>query len=579
MTRTRELKTTSRSGPSPRNQAGGCGKSSGILGSANRATCKVYTEAMLRRLLLPTLAVVALGLLAGCQGGFSERASAGKENTFRYPIVTNPTTLDPGMVRDGDTIDLLQQMFEGLVAWGTDNRVVGQLAERWEVSDDGMTFTFFLRKGVKFHNGAPFTAHDVKWSWERACHPELGSPTAGQYMAEIVGSKEYVDGKADSISGVQVVDDHTLTVQIDKPRPYILGKMTYAAFFVLPKNSVGPVEIRDVKDMVGTGPFKAESFVPEQLFVMTANKDYHGGAPKVDKIERPVIKDPATRFNKYKSGEVDLVMLERQDLAAVLADPKIKDHVHYFDRAATWYVGLAPIKYEPFKDARVRQAFHMAIDREQIVNEVLGGVNTLANSIVPKGVLGYRPDAKPLPYDPKKAAELLAAAGYPGGQGMPPLELTYREDRPDVRVVAEAVATQLQKNLGVKITQRTMEWRAYLERQDSFDLQFFHMRWGADYLDPENFLSFMLATHPYGPENKMGYSNPQFDALVKEADVEQNEAKRLALYAQAEDIVLNEGPWIPIYFQRDIELIQPKVKGLRVSLFGHLPHVAVELKP
>lgn len=530
---------------------------------------------------LTILTVAALGglFVAGCgQGGFSKRASEGKENVFRYPIVTNPTTLDPGLVRDGDTIDLLQQVYEGLVTWSEQNEVVPLLAESWTLEDGGRSYVFKIKKGVKFHNGQELKAADFKWTWERNCDPKLKSPTADQYMTEIVGVQEVVDGKAKEISGLTVLDDYTLKVTIDKPRPYFLGKMTYAVYFVLPSGSVSAqAEISKPDQMIGTGAFKAAAFTPEQLFVLNANPDYHGGAPKVDRIERPVIKDPVTRLNKYKNGEVDLVMLERQDIPAIEKDGALKDHLVFFDRPSIYYVGMAPQKYAPFKDVRVRQAFAMAVDRDFIVNKALGGINHVANSVVPKGVLGYRESAKPLPYDPARAKALLAEAGFPGGKGLPPIELTYREDRPDIRIVAEAVATQLKETLGVNVTQKTMEWRAFLERQDAGELQFFHMRWAADYLDPQNFLSFMLATYPYGPENKMGYSNPTFDALVKRADEELDKDKRLAIYAEAEDLVLKDGPWIPIYFQRDAELINPKVKGLRESLFGHLPHTTVEL--
>jgi ABC-type oligopeptide transport system substrate-binding subunit len=328
--------------------------------------------------------------------------------------------------------------------------------------------------------------------------------------------------------------------------------------------------------MGGTGPYRAKQYVPEQLVVLEAFKDYHRGAPAVATIERPVIKDAATRLNKYKGGELDLVMLERQDVLALQQDAEFKDHLKFFDRPSLWYIGLNQLVYPQFKDARVRRAFALAIDRKLIVEDILDNINKEANGILPPGVVGQRPEAKALPYNVPQAQKLLADAGFPGGKGFPELELTFREQRPDIRIVAEAVAGQLQKSLGLKITLHTMEWRAYLEKHQANRMGFFHMRWAADYLDPENFLSVLLAS--YGPEMHVGYNNPAFDALTRQGDTELDNDKRLALYAQAEDMVVQDCPFIPIYFQRDAELIRPRVKGLRESLFGHLPHTTVKLE-
>lgn len=531
----------------------------------------------MKRLIFLSVALVAL-LAAGCgKGNFSERTQVGKENVFRYPIVTNPTSLDPGKVEDGDTIDMIQQVYEGLVTWSEDNQPVGLLADSWTVSDDGTLYTFKIKEGVKFHNGQDLTADDFKWTYERSCEPALISSTAPNYLGEIVGVKEKISGNAKEISGIKVVDKYTLSIQIDKVRPYFLGKLTYIVNAVLPKGGVPMSEIKNAKEMIGTGPFKAEQYVPDQLIVLAANKDYHGGAPLIDKIERPVIKDAATRLNKFKAGELDLVMLERQDVTGLQGDETFKSQLKFFPRPAVWYVAMNSLHYKPFKDVRVRQAVGMAIDKNAIVNDILGGINSLADSIVPPGVLGHRDDAKGLAYNVEKAKMLLAEAGYPGGKGMPTLELRFREQRPDIRIVSEAVASQLAKNLGMKVSLRTMEWRAFLEARNRFEHDFVHMRWAADYLDPENFLSFMLGSYPYGPENRLGYSNPRFDALCKEADSTMDPVKRLQLYAEAEDIALQEAAWVPIYFQRDAELISPRVSGLRESLFGHLPHTTVKL--
>ncbi len=530
---------------------------------------------------LGVAALMAVGCNSGgsgnAGGGFSnrERASGGKEGVFRYPIVTNPTTLDPAKVEDGDTIDLLQQVYEGLVAWSPENTVEPRLAESWTISEDGTTYTFKLKQGVKFHNGQTMTSADVKWSLERAANPKLQSTVADAYMGDIVGLSEMVEGQATSVTGIETPDPNTVIIKIDKPRPYWLGKFTYLSAAILPKGGV-PAEapISKPEEMVGTGPFKVTEYVPQQLVRLEGFADYHGGAPKLKGIERRVVKDAATRLSMYRTGEIDLLMLERQDVAALQKDAVMKDHLKFFDRPAIWYIGMNQDAYPAFKDKKLRQAIAMAIDRNTIVNEILGGINVVAESVIPPSVPGHRAKAAIYPYNPAEAKKLLAEAGYgPGGKALPPLELMFREQRPDIQAVAVAVAGQLKQNLGVEPKLVTKEWGAYLEMRNRKELPFFHMRWAADYLDPENFVTFFFAS--YGYENKIGYVNPALDALTTKADVMPDGPERIKLYQQAEDIALQDAVFVPIYFQRDAELISPRVKGLRESVFGHLPHTTV----
>lgn len=532
---------------------------------------------MKRALLFLSILALPAVLLTGCgDGKVSEKINAGKKNVFRYPIPTAPTKLDPSLVQDGDTIDLLQQVFEGLVAWGTNNEPVPNLAEKWDVSPDGKAYTFHLKHGVKFHNGREVEASDFKFSIERSCRKDLNSETAANYLDDIVGALDMLAGKATEIKGVKVIDKYTLELDLNAPRPYFLSKLTYATSYVVAKEAVGNGPMTKVEQMVGTGPYVAKSYEPNQLVVLAANPDYHGGKVALDGIERPVILDGATRLNKFKSGEVDLVGLERQDLAGVLADPKLKDQVHYYDRPAIYYIGFNFKTYKPFADIRVRKAIAMAIDRKKICDETLGGVNKLANCILPPGVLGHRDNAAGPGYDPAAGKKLLADAGFPDGKGLPPLEMYHRGGRKDIQLVVEAAVSQLKENLGITVQPHEQEWGAYLEQHNARKHDFFHMRWAADYLDPQNFLSLLLTTN--GNENKTYYSNPKVDELCAAADKEQDRDKRLKMYADAEDLILSDVAWVPIYFQRDIELISPRVKGLRESLFGHLPHSTVTLE-
>lgn len=527
--------------------------------------------------------LLAAALLAGgCgKGDYSKTAGKRKEGVFRYPINGTPTTLDPGAVEDGDTIDLLQQVFEGLVAYAEDNTIKGILAESWTISPDGKVYTFKIKQGVKFHSGRELKAQDFKDTIERNANPAFQTSTVNSYLTDIVGIKERRAGKAAEVSGVRVKGDYELEIEIDQARPYFLGKLTYPTSWVVDTKALnGFKRISSVSEMVGTGPFKAVEYKENDITILEANEQYHLGAPKIRRIERPVMADPQTRLQAYQRGSVDLVAMERADVPAVQRNPDLKDQIRLFDRPSIFYVGLNQRVYPAFKDKRVRQAFAMAINKRRIVEDVLGGLVQEANSIIPPGVPGHRPNAAVLPYDPARARKLLAEAGFPNARGLPTFVMEVRVERQDYVKVAEAAANDLKNNLGIRIQVQPSEWASYLDKRDKWKIGLFHMRWAADYLDPQNFLSLMLGTYspPFGAENKLDYSNPEFDALCKKADSSMNQEERLALYAKAEDIVLQDAPWVPIYFQRDAELIRPNVKGLRNNLFGHLPHYTVQME-
>ncbi len=258
------------------------------------------------------------------------------------------------------------------------------------------------------------------------------------------------------------------------------------------------------------------------------------------------------------------------DLEQDRKDPELSSQLRYFPRPAIYYAALNQQAFAPFKDRRVRQAFSHAVDRKRICETVLLDVVQHATGIIPPGVPGHDPRFTGLPYDVAKAQALLAAAGYPEVRGFPPLTLTFRERVPDMKRVCEVMAEMLRTNLGVNVALRELEWGKFLEERNRSTMPFYFLRWAADYLDPQNFTSLML--HSKAPENTIGYSSPEFDRLCDQADVEQNPEKRVALYRRAEAVAVTDAPWIPTYFQKDIELWNPRVRGVEDGLMGHLPH-------
>lgn len=532
-----------------------------------------------RRSLLPAALLLA-AVIAGCARKAAQTPYEVKgTNVFRYALQSRPTTFDPALVEDGDTIDLLMQMFEGLVQWSERNEVVPNIAERWEVSADGRTYTFHLKKGVKFHK--PFerevTAEDFVYSMTRALLPATKSATAMNYLNDIVGARDVADGKADRVAGLKAVDRYTLQIELDTRKPYFLGKLTYPTAYVICREAVEKNGGRvDEKSMIGTGPFALAEYKPGYSVLLAANPAYHGGKPLLDGLERPILSDSHSRQTRYETGSTDLTDVQRADLKRIKEDPELRTQLKEFARANIWYLALNQQAFPPFKDRRVRQAFAHAIDKDAVIRLALQGTAVRASGIIPPGVPGHNPNFKGLPYDPERARKLLAEAGYPDGKGFPRLTISFRQGYKYIEDAVVAIRSDLKRNLNIECDIQQVEWAQFLTQRANGTMPCYHLRWAADYLDPQNFLSLMLRTG--SPENTIGYSNPEFDRLCDQADVEPDPKKRLALYAQAERIAVEDAPWVPMYHLRDVELHKPYVKGLRDCLMGHLPHVTTTVE-
>ncbi len=529
----------------------------------------------IRPLIALSVLAMAAPILAGCGRKEASRPyRVSGKNVLRYALQSRPTTLDPATVEDGDTIDLLMQVYEGLVQWSVENEIVPNIAERWEVSPDGTVHTFHLKRGVRFHKPYPreVTAADFVYSMTRALLPATRSATAMNYLNDIVGARDVADGKATTVRGLAAPDARTLTITIDRRKPYFLGKLTYPTAYVVCREAVEKKKgLLDETNTVGSGPFALAQYRPGYSVLLAANPDYHGGRPVLDGLERPILPDSTSRQTRYESGGADITDLQRADLSRIQADPVLKGQIREFARANIWYLALNQAAFPPFKDKRVRQAFACAIDKDAILRLALKGTAARAAGILPPGVPGYDPAFRGLPYDPARARALLAAAGYPDGKGFPRLTISFRQGYKYIEDAVVALRSDLQRNLGIECDIQQVEWAQFLTQRTNGTMPCYHLRWAADYLDPQNFLSLMLRTG--SPENTIGYSNPEFDRLCDAADIESDPKRRLALYAKAERLAVDDAPWIPMYHLRDVELQKPYVRGLRDSLMGHLPHV------
>lgn len=513
-----------------------------------------------RTIFVVTLVTVFMFALAGLAGVDAKRPSV-----FRTPLSAEPPTLDPALATDLTSLEVINQLFDGLAQFDDDGVAIPALAKDWDVSADGKTYTFHLRD-AKFHNGRKVTAADFAYSWNRALDPALKSPTAEMYLGDIVGAADVMAGKAKTASGIKVIDEKTLQVTLDGPKAYFISKLTYPVTFVVPKEAVEKGGSRWTEtNLVGTGPFKLKSWVHNYKVTLTAFKDYYQGAPKVETIEMPIVQDESTTVAMYESGELDYIGVPNKYVQDF--KKKYPKEVYKVPSANVYYIALNAKVFPPLQDKRVRQALNLAINRDVLCDVILEGTAVPALSLLPPGMPGYSKDLEGLTFNPKRAKELLAEAGYPDPKKFPALTINYRSGRQASKQIAEFVQAQLQQNLGIPVVLQPLEWGKLLEERNNHRLGAWFISWFADYLDPQNFLSLLLQ-----PPNYLDYDNPEITKITMQADVEPNQKKRIELYKKANQLAALDAPWIFLYHQISYNALKPYVKGIVETPLGHLPY-------
>jgi oligopeptide transport system substrate-binding protein len=490
-------------------------------------------------------------------------SSAGK-GTLRL-FGDEPTTLDPALVEDSVSAEYVVQIFSGLVALNSKLEVVPDLAERWELSSDGRTYTFFLRQGARFHDGRTVTASDFKYSLERACDPRTGSTVAGVYLGDIVGARETLVGQAHEISGIEVVDDHTLRITIDAPKAYFLAKLTYSTAFVVDRQNTQ--QSNWLQQPNATGPFKLKEHTAEQI-VLQRNDYYYRDKPNLAEVT--FLLSGGSPMSMYENGELDIVGVGPADVERV-RDPANALHAELtmVPQLDIQYIGF-DVTQPPFDDVKVRQAFVLAIDREKITNVVWKGMRAPAQGIVPPGMPDYTREGSLLRFDPQHARQLIAESKYQDAASLPPITLSIGGSDTEMPPTIEAIVAMVRENLGVEVT--VEESSDILSEQP----QMYSIGWIADYPDPEDFLDILF--HSQSDLNHMHYSNPDVDRLLEEARIETDTARRMQLYAQAEEMIVADAPWVPLWNSVDYVLTKPYVKGAvyAAAIFPWLSNVYIE---
>ncbi len=477
---------------------------------------------------------------------------------------TGPLTLDPAIAADMSSYVYIMQIFSGLVRLDQELNVVPDIAESLpEESPDGKTYTFHLRHGVKFHDGTEVTAADFKYSWERACDPATGSGTAATYLGDIVGAKDMLAGKATEISGVKVIDDYTLQVTIDAPKAYFLDKLAYPTAFVVDKANVES-GVNWWREPNGTGPFKLKEWDPGQQLILERSQIYYGEPAKLEQVIFHF--SAAAPMALYETGQIDVTPVSTSYIDEV-SDETNPLHLELAvtPELSLYYIGFNTAK-PPFDDVNVRRAFCLAVDKERIVKVILRGMVSEAEGILPPGMPGYNETLEGLDYNVEKAKELIAASKYGDVSNFPPITLTVEGYGNSIPSYLGAIIQEWQQNLGVKVSVRQLEPEDFLYNLNQEKDEMFALGWVADYPDPHNFLDILFHT---GSENNIfEYSNPSLDALLDQAAIEQNSADRLAMYQQAEQLVVDDAPCLPLFHGANYILVKPYVKDYELSPLG-----------
>jgi oligopeptide transport system substrate-binding protein len=487
----------------------------------------------------------------------------------------NPGSLDPTGV--GTTRQLLVNIFGGLVTYNEKNEIMPLGAAKWQVSDDGKVYTFTLRSDLKFQNGNPVKASDVVWSLTRSLDPKIKA-TAASNLTDIAGAEDYLNGKATEVSGLKAKDDQTLEVTLKGPAPYFLAKLTLPIAAILDRTEIEKNERWWEKHTASIGPFILQEWKKGQYIHLAANPYYVYGKPKVD-VEFQYVADSQARQALFASGKVDIVWSSGEaSFEQIKDDPELSKYlVQPKNLTFTAYpLVLNPKAYAPFKDIKVRQAVAMAIDRKTLVDKVFTSC-ALPDGIIPPGTIaGYNSPAKALEYNPEKARQLLAEAGYPGGQGLPELVIS-QAGQGSSSAYMEYFQQQLTTNLGMKVKLEVVERSKFVaEERKKTSLHSFYDRVVADYLDPQGLLTLPLSSK--STANIYGYESDTFDQLVTAADSELNASKRFDLYAKAEQQAITDAVWVPICQIYTRLIVKPYVTGYNFSPLGIMPYDKVEIR-
>lgn len=516
--------------------------------------------------MLRTTGVLLAVLLTACIGG----EPADTTHILRRGNSAEPATLDPHQAKGIPANNILRDLYEGLVGEAPDGSLAPGVAARWDISADGLTYTFYIRADARWSNGAPLIAQDFVYSLRRIVTPATGSSFA-DILSPIQNAAAIIAGEAaPQTLGVTAVDDHTLRITLAAPTPYFLSLLTDASAYPVYQPAIeqyGDTFARPGR-LVSNGAYQLADWQPNNFITLTRNPHYwDNAATQIDTVRYFPLPDQAAELARYRAGELDMTYTVPLEQLPWVRE-YFADELHIAPWLGVFYFGLN-ISRPPLDDVRLRQALAIAVDREILTTAITAGGEQPAYGWVPP-VNDYTPqpaDWANLPRAEQRALaqRLYRQAGY--GPDKPlHLELLYNTHR-DYKRIAEAVAAMWRDTLGVQTILVNQEWKVYLQtRANLAQTQVFRSGWIGDYNDANAFAEILTCTHGL---NDTGYCNPKYDVLLAQAAREQQPAARRALLEAAERLLLQDMPVIPLYFYATRRLVNTQIGGYQANIMDH----------
>ncbi len=485
--------------------------------------------------------------------------TGGESSPTRHTLIDSrdtydPRSLDPALSTDVPTGRAVAYVFDGLVRFTPDAQITPGLAREWSASPDGLTYTFHLRSGVKFHDGRPFTSRNVINSFRRALDPATKGGR-GWPLYPIAGAQDYADGKARSVSGLAAPNDSTVVITLKEPFAIFPKLLAMPVASIIPDN----VPANFGEHPIGTGPWKFVEWKHDDYLLFAKNPDYWGGPPKTDSLRARIIPEPSTAVAEFESGNVDVLYVPEGETRSWEETDDKKALLETAPALRMLYIAINTTR-GPLADPRVRQALNYATDARAILDGIMSGRGNLAAGVIPPALPGGDSTRKGYTRDVAKAKQLLAAAGHPNGID---IELWSSQTAPFPRIAQTVQANLADAGVRVKLVQRDASSMREAARAGKTDMAL--KDWFADYPDAEDFLYPLLHSANKGVGGNVSfYSNPKFDKLVADARREQDETKRVSRYREADLMAFNDAPMIYLFFYKELYGVQPWITGFKV---------------
>jgi oligopeptide transport system substrate-binding protein len=499
--------------------------------------------------------IIVFGAMCLESSGLSSREGG----EFRMSLGSEPPTLDWSLATDSVSITVIENIMEGLTRYDQNLRPQPAIASKIEVSDHGKAYRFHLRADVRWTDGRPVTAGDFEYSWKRLLDPKTAAEYA-YFLYDIVNAYEYNTGqlKDPSRVGVKALNPQTLEVHLKKPIIYFPSITTFMVTFPQRRDLIERYGDRwtDPDYLVTNGPFTLKEWKHEYKVVLEPNGDYFEGRPRLDRVLMFVVNEPTTALTLYETGDLDVdVRLPPEAIPFYQHSPEYRR----IPLLRGYYYGFN-VEKPPFNNVKVRQAFSMAIDRDELPRVLKGG-EIPTTSWIPPGMFGHNPEIG-LKFSPQRARRLLVEAGYTQEKNFPSVTVVY-DTNPVNNLIAENLQAQWQRNLNVRVDLENQEWKVFLKRLKTDTPMIFRLGWGADYPDPDNFM--VLFTSKSG-NNNTHWGNPRYDDLIAKAASEPDPRRRQQMYDEAQRILTEQDvAIIPLFAGVQNILVRPYVKGLQLN--------------